>query len=74
MVYSTVLLEAFHEACSKGLADIVESLLMYDGDILTNEKGQTSLHIATKKNKSGVIQVLLKWYLSMLLVRACLHT
>ena len=56
---------AFHEACSLGLANVVQMFLESNGDNLitmkgTNGNGLNALQIATKNQRNCVVQILLR--------------
>ena len=64
--------KAFHIACSKGLTDIINSLLKYEDFKLIeshildeDEKQETALHVAARKNLPEVISLLLNQYVVM---------
>ena len=62
----SVIIDAFHLACSKGLTDIVESLLNYSQINLLESsdkiKKQTALHIAAMDNKADLVTKFLERY------------
>ena len=56
--------DAFHKACSKGLTDIVDSLLKYEKSFkliesYESDEQETALHVAARKNLPEVISLLL---------------
>ena len=57
------ILVAFHEACSLGLADVVEAFLECNGnDLITTRDGNglNALQIATMNKRNLVVQILLR--------------
>lgn len=59
-------LVAFHEACSLGLADVVQAFLECNGDDLITtggENGLNALQIATMNKRNLVVQLLLRRYI-----------
>ena len=64
------ILVAFHEACSLGLADVVEVFLEYNGnDLITTKDGNglNALQIATMNKRNLVVQILLKRLLMIII-------
>ena len=61
-LYCSTLIVAFHEACSLGFADVVQTFLECTGDSddLIAKKGLNALQIATMNKRSLVVQILLK--------------
>jgi ankyrin repeat protein len=58
-------LVTFHEACSLGLADVVEAFLECNGDDLItmgDGNGLNALQIATTNKRNLVVQILLRRY------------